>query len=101
VTAYESYAGQTYGNVEISAQLLGTWKLWRAESGVDLSSLQEELEGLWITGSIDRSARGLPYLTTHHEFEVDCDHPILDSTAFMLFAYWSFNPFAPGKRSAA
>lgn len=96
VTAFAAFASQSYINVEISAQLLLAFRLWRPP-GVDLGTLDNELQKLWVRGE---TAAGLPYLVTPQEFPRDCSDGILDSTAFWLFAEWGFNPFAPGKNAA-
>jgi hypothetical protein len=31
---------------------------------------------------------------TQHQFTAACSTPILDTTAFMLFALWEWNPFS-------
>ena len=96
MTAFAAFASQSYINVEISAQLLLAFRLWRPP-GVDLGTLDNELQKLWVRGE---TAAGLPYLVTPQEFPRDCSDGILDSTAFWLFAEWGFNPFAPGKNAA-
>jgi len=94
VHAFAAFSGEAYINVDISAELLLTWKLWRQQSPRDLAFLEQEILQLELGGAADSAARGLPYLVTQHQFTAACSTPILDTTAFMLFALWEWNPFA-------
>jgi len=94
VRAYAAGSGQAYVNVGVSAELLLAWKLWRQQSARDLSFLDGQLTRMELGGAPDAAARGLPYLVTQHEFANACRTAILDSTAFMLFALWEWNPFS-------
>jgi len=105
VRALSAFTSERFINVEISAQLLLAWSLWRSSSTTDLSYLDGELRKLWLTGSREPSARGLPYLTRQPKEEepdpVWYDFPMLDPTAYFLFYRWGFNPMAPGATSLA
>jgi hypothetical protein len=94
VRAFAAFAGEAYINLDISAELLLTWKLWRQQSPTDLAFLEQEILQLELGGAADSEARGLPYLVTQHQFPGACSIPILDTTAFMLFALWEWNPFS-------
>ncbi len=104
VQAYSAFGGENFINCEISAQILGAWKLWSMDLDIDLSGLQGELEKLWIETSPD--ARGLPYYLSSmpgpagHGWVGCYSNPIVDSTCFMLYSDWFFNPFAPGRQAA-
>jgi hypothetical protein len=94
VRAFAAFSGEAYVNVDISTELLLTWKLWKRQSPTDLAFLEPEIMGLELGGAADPEARGLPYLVTQHQFTSACSTPIVDTTAFMLFALWEWNPFA-------
>lgn len=94
VRAFAAFSGEAYINVDISTELLLTWKLWRQQSSRDLAFLEQEIVQLELGGAADSAARGLPYLVTQHQFTEACSTPILDTTAFMLFALWEWNPFS-------
>lgn len=96
VHAFAAFSGEPYINVDISAELLLAWKLWRQQSPRELGFLEAEIAQLELAGSSDPEARGLPYLVTQHQFTRSCSTPILDTTAFMLFALWEWNPFSIG-----
>lgn len=101
VHAFAAFSGEAYINVDISTELLLAWKLWRDESPRDLAFLEREILQLELGGASDAEARGLPYLVTPHQFTRSCSTPILDTTAFMLFALWEWNPFAIDGGAAA
>jgi hypothetical protein len=94
VHAFAAFSGETYINVDISAELLLTWKLWRQQSARDLAFLEQEIAQLELAAASDSEARGLPYLVTQHQFPGACSTPIVDTTVFMLFALWEWNPFS-------
>jgi hypothetical protein len=94
VRAFAAFSGEAYINVDISTELLLTWTLWRENSSRDLAFLEQEIVQLELGGASDSDARGLPYLVTQHQFTAACSMPILDTTAFMLFALWGWNPFS-------
>ncbi len=95
VNAYSAFLGESYINVEISAQLLLTGKIL-SRTG-QTPGLQANLEALWITNA-NRS--GLPYYLTNIGFDESATLPIIDPTAYMLFSYWAFNPWSPGQTCA-
>jgi hypothetical protein len=97
VHAFAAFSGEGYVNLDISTELLLTWNLWKQQSGTDLSFLEREISRLELGGASDPEARGLPYLVTPHQFTGACSTPILDTTAFMLFALWEWNPFSLDK----
>jgi len=101
VHAFAAFSGEAYINVDISTELLLTWKLWREQSARDLSFLEQEILQLELDVTGDSEARGLPYLVTPHQFPGACSVPILDTTAFMLFALWEWNPFSLDTSGAA
>jgi len=101
VHGFAAFSGEAYINVDISTELLLTWKLWRQQSSTDLAFLEQEIVQLELGGASDSEARGLPYLVTQHQFTDACSTPILDTTAFMLFALWEWNPFSLDTSAAA
>ncbi|MGD2135155.1 MAG: hypothetical protein PVF27_03300, partial [Gemmatimonadales bacterium] len=94
VHAFAAFSGEAYINVDISTELLLAWKLWEHQSPRELAFLEAEILQLELGGASDPEARGLPYLVTQHQFTRSCSTPILDTTAFMLFALWEWNPFS-------
>lgn len=100
VRAYAASSSQDFINVGISAELLLAWEVWEQELSVDLSSLRSELEKLRLLSERTSMCSGLPYLVRHHDFDGDYSLPIIDSTVYLLYDYWGFNPFAPGQRQA-
>jgi hypothetical protein len=94
VHAFAAYTGEDYVNADISAELLLAWTLWKQQSGRDLAFLERQVQALELGGSSDPEARGLPYLVTPHQFTGACSTPIVDTTVFMLFALWEWNPFS-------
>lgn len=95
VEAYSAFSADEFINVEISAQLLLTGAI-EGRTGL-MPGLQENLEKLWIPAG---DAEGLPYFLTNIGFDQSATLPIIDPTAYMLFYYWKFNPFSPGKQCA-
>jgi uncharacterized repeat protein (TIGR01451 family) len=104
ITAFAAHASEGFINVEISAQLLLAWRLWRDELSTDLSFLRSESEKLRLSSQQTPTCSGLPYLVTPHPttggFHGDYSLPIADPTAYLLYDYWDFNPFAPGRINA-
>ena len=101
VRAYAGFSWEDPINVEISAQLLLAWELWKHHLEVDLSSLRSELEKLRLLSEKDPMCSGLPYRVREvGEFNDEYSLPIVDPTVYLLYDYWSFNPFAPGRRNA-
>jgi hypothetical protein len=103
VRAYAAFSSDSFINVEISAQLLLAWRVWQREMSTDLSFLRSELEKLRLLSEQTSLCSGLPYLVRHPVnggFDGDYSLPIVDPTAYLLYDYWSFNPFAPGERQA-
>jgi hypothetical protein len=94
VHAFAAYSGEDYVNADISTELLLAWTLWKQQSGRDLGFVEREIQALQLRGGSDPEARGLPYLVTPHQFPGACSTPIVDTTAFMLFALWGWNPFS-------
>ena len=90
IKAYSAFSGDSYINVEISAQLLLAAILTQRTSQVP--TLQTELERMWLPGSSTKEA-GLPYFTENIGFDNSATEAIIDPTAYMLFSYWRFNPF--------
>jgi cellulose synthase operon protein B len=90
ISAYAAASGQQFINVEVSAQILLATRLWQHDNP---SSLRSELEKLRITSTQNPLCAGLPYYVTHHDFPGDYSKPILDSTAWLLYDDWRFNPF--------
>jgi len=101
VRGFAAFSGEAYINLDISAELFLTWTLWKQQSSRDLGFLEREILRLELAGPSDPEARGLPYLVTQHQFPRACSSPILDTTAFMLFALWEWNPFSLGAGAAA
>jgi hypothetical protein len=94
VQGFAAFRGEAYVNLDISAELLMAWKLWKQQSARDLGFLEQQIVRLELGTAADSQARGLPYLVTQHQFNMACSAPILDTTAFMLFALWEWNPFS-------
>ncbi len=90
IEAYSAFSGESFINVEISAQLSLTATL--TDRGSRVPKLRFELEKLWLTQENGRQA-GLPYFITNVGFDQSATLPIIDPTAYMLFGYWKFNPF--------
>lgn len=101
VHAFAAFSGEAYVNVDISTELLLAWRLWKRQSPIDLAFLEREILPLELRDASDPEARGLPYLVTPHQFTGACDTPILDTTAFILFALWEWNPFSIGTSASA
>jgi hypothetical protein len=101
IAAYSAFAGESFINLEISAQLLLAWKVSQPDLQHDLSHLRVELEKLRLPGKSDPQSSGLPYFVTDRGFDRAYSLPIIDSTCYLVFYYWGFNPFAPGKKYAA
>jgi hypothetical protein len=104
VQAYAAFSGVNSINVEISAQLLLAWRLWQHELDTNLSSLRSELEKLRLLSERTSMCSGVPYLVRHPAcdrcgFDGDYSLPIIDSTVYLLYDYWNFNPFAPGRQA--
>lgn len=99
VKALADFVWKDHVNIEISAQILVAYRLFEddiIEMGNDLSYLEDELNKLWLFGpdTPDIVSLGLPY---HIQLEGETwihssSQPIIDPVAFMLFAYWKFNP---------
>jgi hypothetical protein len=103
VRAYAAFSSDNFINVEISAQLLLAWRVWQRELSTDLSFLRSELEKLRLLSEQTSLCSGVPYLVRHPAnggFDGDYSLPIVDPTVYLLYDYWSFNPFAPGERRA-
>src|SRR5205823_14680129 len=48
-----------------------------------------------LSGMSNPRSLGLPYTVNEPVFIGACSLPIIDSTCYLLFYYWKFNPFAP------
>jgi hypothetical protein len=96
VSAYSAFTGDTFINVEISAQLLLAATVVVRSGQVPV--LQTELEKLWLPGAGSTKSSGLPYFITNIGFDQSATLPIIDPTAYMLFLYWKWNPWSPGKK---
>lgn len=99
INALSAFSWEDFINTEISAQLLLTWKIWRDDMTPNLSYLQPELEKMWLRGIQNHDSYGIPYLTQDFQNPIMYNSPIIDSTVYLLFYYWGFNPMAPGKPS--
>ena len=105
VRAYVAFSGVNFIDAEISAQLLLAWRLWQHELvDTDLSSLRSELEKLRLHSERTSICSGLPYYVRHPTcnkcgFDGDYSLPIINSTVYLLYDYWNFNPFAPGRQA--
>lgn len=93
ISAYSAFSGDSFINVEISAQLLLA-SILSAQSS-RFPGLRQELEKLWIYQHNGRES-GQPYFLTNIGFDNSATLPIVDPTAYMLFAYWRLNPFMAG-----
>jgi hypothetical protein len=98
INALAGFSSENFANIEISAQILLAWKLFKSELSIDLSYLQTELNKLWLFGS-SIIQNGLPYLLSYdsppppeHGWPGCYCEPIIDPTCYMLFYYWDFNP---------
>jgi hypothetical protein len=100
IEAYRADKSEQFINVEISAQLLLTWKIWQSDLKPDLSNLRAELKKPLLRGMSNPRSLGLPYTVNEPVFTGACSLPIIDSTCYLLFYYWKFNPFAPHKKCA-
>jgi hypothetical protein len=102
IQALSAFSSESFINAEISAQLLLAWRLHRSSLAVNLAYLEGELEKMWLPGSKDIRARGLPYLSREYSADhnpVWYDYPMIDPTCYLLFYYWGFNPMVPGARN--
>ena len=93
VRGFAAFSGEGYINADVSTELLLAWRFWEEQSGANLAYLEREMLKLELPGGA-ADTRGLPYLVTPHQFTNACSTPIVDTTAFMLFALWRWNPFA-------
>jgi len=100
IAAYSAFATDQFINVEISAQLLLAAKIWQAELPLDLPQLQRDLEKLKVPGKSNLQSAGLPYFVTERGFAQAHALPIIQPTCYLLFYFWGFNPFSPGKKFA-
>jgi hypothetical protein len=103
VTAYAAFHHESFNNLEISAQILNAWKIWRQDLDLDLSGLSTELDKVWLVGA--PGAQGLPYYLSYvpagpnqHGWTHCYDQPMIVPTCYSLFADWKFNPFIPGRQ---
>jgi hypothetical protein len=90
------YRQDTFVNVEASVQTLLAWKTAQSV-GMGLSSLERDLDSLWLlSGKAGGTlTHGLPFFLSDaaQGWPDAWDEPIVDTTCWMLFAKWNFNPF--------
>lgn len=98
ISAYSAFVTDPFINVEISAQLLLAGKIWQPECQIDRSHLHPELEKLQVSGKISPQSAGLPYFVTERGFQQASTLPIIQPTCYLLFYFWGFNPFVPGRK---
>ena len=102
VNALAAFSWESFINVEISAQILLAWRIWKSDLSVDLSYLEKELNDLWLLGESapETLTYGLPYFLSQKDHGwLGCyDEAIIDPTCYMLFYFWDFNPMAPGEK---
>jgi len=103
ITAYSAFSWENFINIEISTQILLTLKILENQlssyikENNELNALQLEIEKLLLKGKCNSATLGLPYYVIETGFAQSYSLPIVDSTCFLLFYYWGFNPFAPDK----
>lgn len=85
ITAFSEFANDLSINVEVSVQLLLALKIWRFEVEFEMGQVQTDLEKVLLPGKQHFHASRPPSLA-----------PI----CYLLFYYWGFNPYAPGKKCA-
>ncbi|MDP3981429.1 MAG: LamG domain-containing protein [Chlamydiota bacterium] len=96
VQAYSAYAAHQYINLEISAQYLLSWKLLGDRISEDLSFLDAQMKQVLLAGIQEPESLGLPYTVTNgnpDSFDDSATLPIIDSSCYLLFYQWGFNPF--------
>lgn len=103
IHALAAFSSENFINIEISAQILLAWKIWKSDLLIDLSYLETELNKLWLFGpnALEPVTQGLPYLVSdppNQSWLGDSDEPMIDPACYMLFYYWNFNPMAPGQK---
>jgi cellulose synthase operon protein B len=97
VNLLSAFSADNYSNVEISIQILLAWKIMKKNITADLSYLDNEIDKIWLlSGSGPEIAfTGLPYYLssdTNHGWNGCYDEPIVDTSCYILFYYWGFNP---------
>lgn len=97
ITAYSALVGDSFINLEISAQVLLTWHFLPHKPARKRVELRTELEKLFLPLHDNPQARGLPYFVGNQNLGGAYDRPAMGPTCFLLFNYWRFNPFDPGK----
>jgi hypothetical protein len=99
VTAYSAFHGDSYINIEISAQVLLTDKIFNKDNLMSQAKLLSELSKVSLASLNNPEITGLPYyvITPVGVNWNPASLPIIDPSCYMLFYYWNFNPFAPGK----
>lgn len=100
ISAYSVFVTDPFINLEMGAQLLLAAKIWQPECQLDHSHLHPELEKLRLPGRSNPQSVGLPSFVTERGFPQASTLPIIQPTCYLLFYFWGFNPFAPGKRFA-
>jgi|LGOV01.1.fsa_nt_gb hypothetical protein len=107
VNGLAAFFSHNFINVEITAQILLSWKIWKSDLSIDLSYLENEIDKLWLLGTStpETVSYGLPYFLSYdpnpkigHGWPGCNDEPIIDTTCYLLFYYWNFNPMAPGRK---
>jgi hypothetical protein len=101
-TALAAFTWDDYANLDISAETLVAWKIWRADLSLDLSDVEAQMSRLWLSEGAepDTITKGLPFYLTqgNHGWPGSADEAIIDPTCYMLFYEWGFNPMAPGRK---
>ncbi|GAB6282693.1 MAG: hypothetical protein STSR0008_14390 [Ignavibacterium sp.] len=103
ITAYSAFSWENFINIEISTQILLAIKIFinqlssEIKENNELNDFQFEIEKLLLNGKCNSATLGLPYFVSDTGFSQSYSLPIVDSTCFLLFYYWGFNPFAPDK----
>jgi hypothetical protein len=108
VNLLAAFFDDDFVNLEISAQILLAWEIWKSDLAIDLSYLETEIDKVWLLSSSAPdviSYYGLPYFLSYdptpetgHGWPYCYNAPIIDPVCYMLFYYWGFNPMAPGEK---
>jgi len=100
VTAYSAFRGDTYINLEISAQILLTDKIYAKDNPISREKLFSELSKSSLMTNNNTETTGLPYyiITPSGVNWNPATLPIIDPSCYMLFYFWTFNPFSPGSK---
>ena len=98
MTAYSAFLGDTYINLEISAQVLVADEIFGKDNPVSRSKLFSSLSGVSLVSNNNNEFTGLPYYVSTPSGVTwnPASLPIIDPSCYMLFYFWKFNPFSPG-----